>query len=172
MNTRTFFRWFLSGGVLLIAASVLAFGQSTPPTTTPTQGTTLNLPFKIGLSIGYRWYIGHDDVVPTYTISPNDSTVQRNKDSDWSDVVLSGTIAVFPLNFAKPADGSEQYWNRIGFIANVDIASFSIDKAKALSTPLSIEGGIGLAYKITDYFALAASLYCKRIITTYFQEKW
>jgi hypothetical protein len=117
-----------------------------------------------------------------YGISPTDSTLRRERDADYSDFVLSGTVTVFPFSIPLPHPDIEKFTveqvkengfyaavrhipnvatsiiNRIGFVANLNVASFGADQLRTIASTLSIEGGLGLALKLDDHFAVSLSV--------------
>jgi hypothetical protein len=139
-------------------------------------------PFKFALSVGYRWFVADNPNTGVYGISPTDSTLRRERDADYSDFVLSGTVTVFPFSIPLPHPDVDKFTanetnkdpvyaavrnipnlatriiNRIGFIANLNIASFGADQLRTIASTLSIEGGLGLALKLDDHFAVSLSV--------------
>jgi hypothetical protein len=109
-------------------------------------------PFQFGVSVGYRWLVGHDSRPKEYSISVLDKTLQEN-DRDWADFVLSATLAVYP--FAP--DDNTNGWHYLGFIANLNLADFSNGQFNAIGTK-SVEGGLGLALRLNNHFALSCSI--------------
>jgi hypothetical protein len=139
-------------------------------------------PFKFALSVGYRWFVSDNPSTGVYGISPTDSTLRRERDADYSDFVLSGTVTVFPFSIPLPHPDIEKFTveqvkengfyaavrhipnvatsiiNRIGFVANLNVASFGADQLRTIASTLSIEGGLGLALKLDDHFAVSLSV--------------
>jgi hypothetical protein len=126
--------------------------------------TKANKTLQFGLSIGLRQITDLTDVnIRNVVISPIDTTLRVDK-KDPTDVVLSGVIQVFP--WKKSVDtiivGSKtsiktrcKFKCGLGFIVNINLASFNAENIATFNR--SIEGGIGLAWRLTDDFALAAT---------------
>ena len=96
---------------------------------------------ELGLSVGWRRTTGDDaEMRRSASINPADSTLSVDK-IDKNDVVVSGVAVVFPFSFG------------LGFIANVNLATFGGEGAAPFNQ--SIEGGGGLAYRFSEDFAIA-----------------
>jgi hypothetical protein len=121
-----------------------------------------NKTLQFGLSVGMRLITDLSDVnIRNVVISPIDTTLRVDK-KDPADVVLSGAIQVFP--WKKQVDTVIAHGDTtvrircrvkcgIGFLVNINLASFNTDNISTFNR--SIEGGIGLAWRLTDDFALA-----------------
>jgi len=129
-----------------IAARVLALQDSLKATRT----------YRFGLSVGWRAFVGGDRFVTSPAINPADSTVRIDR-TDESDVVLSGVVTAFP--FAAEG-GTRSFfacgWCGLGFVANLNLASFSAESVTSFNQ--SIEGGIGLATAMSNDFSLALTV--------------
>jgi hypothetical protein len=122
-------------------ARILAFRDSLSK-----QSKTL----RLGLSVGWRHILKstgslrRDAVVDPQTKNVSVDSV------DQGDVVLSGVMTAFPWQ------RSDHWIAPLGFLANINLASFG---SEGLSTfNKSIEGGGGLAWKFSDDFALGLTL--------------
>ena len=121
-----------------------------------------NKTLQFGLSVGIRQITDLTDVnIRNVVISPIDTTLRVDK-KDPTDVVLSGVIQVFP--WKKRVDTVISHGDTtvrvrcmvkcgIGFLVNINLASFNTDNISTFNR--SIEGGVGLAWRLTDDFALA-----------------
>jgi hypothetical protein len=130
----------------------------------------VNRTLQFGLSIGIRMITDLDDVnIRNVVISPIDTTLRVDK-RDPTDVVLSGVISVYPwkkreatrisVNTSDTTKRDTTVTYKcgacgLGFVANINLASFNADNIATFNR--SIEGGIGLAWRLTDDFALAAT---------------
>jgi hypothetical protein len=111
--------------------------------------------FKFGLSLGYRRLIGSpSSFVRDAVLNPADSTVQVDT-IDHGAMILSGVVVAFPWKRAARGAPPARHPNawRIGFLANINLASFA--NAEISTFNRSIEGGGGLALRMSDDFALA-----------------
>jgi hypothetical protein len=123
-----------------------------------------NKTLQFGLSLGVRQITDLKDVnVRNVVISPIDTTLRVDK-KDPTDVVLSGMVTVYPWKKQVDTTGrgtpSERVeyrcrWCWLGFVANINLASFNADNVATFNK--SIEGGIGVAVRLTDDFGLAAT---------------
>ena len=119
-----------------------------------------NKTIKFGLSIGIRQITDLKDVnVRNVVISPIDTTLRVDR-KDPTDVVLSGLVVVYP--WKKQVDSSDSKkitsrcnWCWLGFVANINLASFNTDNIATFNK--SIEGGIGVAVRLTDDFGFAGT---------------
>lgn len=111
--------------------------------------------FKFGLSLGYRHLQGSGtSFFRDATLNPADSTVEVEK-IDLGAMVLSGVVVAYPWKrptMSEPSWRARNAW-RVGFIANFDLASFA--NAEVSTFNKSIEGGGGLAVRMSDDFSLA-----------------
>jgi hypothetical protein len=120
---------------------------------------TRNRTFKFGLSVGWRHVVSDTDELYRNAVLTLDSMKVQAERIDRGDVVLSGVVVAFPGK--PPAEGEAccrgvpGLW-RIGFIANIDLASFANDELKTFNK--SIEGGFGVALRLGDDFSLALTL--------------
>lgn len=117
-----------------------------------------NKTFKFGVSLGWRHRIGHrEDFYRDAVLNPADSTVQVDT-IDSGDVVVSAVMVAYPWKQPGP-DGCKvrcgNLW-RLGFVANVDLASFAGDETTTFNE--SIQGGGGLAWRLGDDFSLAMTI--------------
>lgn len=123
---------------------------------------------RVGLSLGLR-LIADFRAAQTrqIAISAIDTTLLVNG-LDIADLNLSGVVVAFPWKRtevprkATPDDTSTTQWNpnflsRLGFLANVNITQIAPQNTSFFNK--SVEGGIGLVYKIgdTDDFGIAAT---------------
>jgi hypothetical protein len=119
---------------------------------------------RIGLSLGLRYITDKADAgIRLIAIDPVDTTVRANG-LELGDLTLSGVVVAFPWKpRAKASAGSAgaplewgcSGWCRWGFIANVNIATISPQNTGVFNK--SIEGGVGIAYRLADDFSLAAT---------------
>ena len=111
--------------------------------------------FHFGLSIGWRHTLSNTGT-PMRDASIDPTTNKVTVDStDVGDFVLSGTVTAFP--WAQAPDSSK--WHKInplGFIANINIASFNADNLSTFNK--SIEGGFGVAWRLASDFAIGATI--------------
>lgn len=114
--------------------------------------------FKIGASVGWRHVVAKGaSLLREVSLNPETHVVTADK-MDQGDVVISAVITAFP--WKKPETASaccakSQAW-RVGFIANVALASFGDEGVNGFNK--SVEGGLGLAYRLSDDFALAGTV--------------
>lgn len=113
--------------------------------------------FRFGLSVGWRHLLAGDaDIVRHATINPADTTVAIDN-IDKGSLLLSGVVVAFP--WTKGDDptccGKRTNLWRLGFIANIDIATFGGESTASFNK--SIEGGLGLTYKLATDFAFAVT---------------
>ena len=115
-----------------------------------------NRTFKFGVSVGWR-HIGEDKSKGLFrnaVLQPGTDTVRLEK-IDQGAVVLSGVVVAFP--FVKLCDTSAVGWRRrfrpLGFIANIDLAEFSDGGVNSFNK--SVEGGLGLAWRLSSDFSTA-----------------
>lgn len=112
--------------------------------------------FHFGLSFGWRGFLGkNESLKEDATIDPRDSTVVVDR-TDQSDVVLSGVVVAYPFAKNRTQRAGDCGVCRFGFIANLTLASFSDDQLTSFNQ--SVEGGIGLAYALSNDFGLAVTL--------------
>lgn len=110
--------------------------------------------FRFGLSVGWRHIISSDSALRRdAAIEPATGKVVVDK-VDQGDVVLSAVAVAFPWKKALEQKASGPW--RLGFIANVDLASFGSESMGGFNK--SIEGGGGLALKLSDGFSLAMTI--------------
>lgn len=107
-----------------------------------------------GFSVGIRYRVSNERVLQDVTISPVDGTL-HGTELDPVDTVVSIVLGAFPLKTKKL-----KYWyERVGFLANINLANFGPNDGADLSIfNKSVDGGIGLAYLLGDGdFAIAAT---------------
>ena len=75
-------------------------------------------------------------------------------------MVLSGLVVVYP--WKRQVDSTDKAkltsrcgWCWLGFVANINLASFNSDNIASFNK--SIEGGIGVAVRLTDDFGFAGT---------------
>jgi hypothetical protein len=132
--------------------------------------------FKLGLSLGWRHLLARgEDAVRDATIDPATNAV-RVDEIDNGAVVLSGIMTAYPWKRAAATEEASaggavpgavatressaperprswfgrNAW-RVGFLANVNLAAFGAENVTTFNE--SIEGGIGLAYRLSDDFS-------------------
>lgn len=119
-----------------------------------------NRSFTFGLSVGWRHIVGGKRTVNRdAVITPNDHVV-RIDEIDNGSVVVSGVVLATPFKKYKDAtaqrlDRANSLW-RLGFLANVDLASFSADKVSTFNQ--SVEGGGGVVVRLSDDFGIGLTL--------------
>ncbi len=117
-----------------------------------------NRTFKFGLSVGWRHILGERSTFyRDAVLNPADSTVQVDS-IDAGDVVLSAVVVAYPWKMPDAATdagccGVGTWLWRLGFIANVDLASFGSDQVVGFNH--SIEGGGGVAWRLASDFSAA-----------------
>jgi hypothetical protein len=127
-----------------------------------------------GLSLGARLITDtHDKNFRDVSIDPVTSNLVKDG-TDGMDIVLSGVVVATPFSkgapftrrvttitprSGRPADTTYTtkscFLCRIGFIANINLASFSPDAIATFNH--SLEGGFGISLHLSDDFALAAT---------------
>lgn len=75
-----------------------------------------------------------------------DTTLQVDP-RDRGDIILSGVVIAYPFHTTR-----SKFWRNFGFMANVNIADFTSESITINNK--SIEGGLGLAYKLHENFSL------------------
>ena len=132
-----------------------------------------NATFRFGLSVGWRRVVGPSSaLLQDVALDPMNGNVIVDP-IDRSAVVLSGVVSAFPwrntaLAVAKdpkkippPSRLTERLrrgtaaW-RWGFLANVNVASFTQENIAVFNQ--TVEGGLGLAYKMNESFAVALTV--------------
>jgi hypothetical protein len=110
--------------------------------------------FHFGLSLGWRHIIeSTGSVYRDVVIDPVTNQVEVDP-IDNGDFVLSGIVTAFP--FGQGARIGTLSMQDLGFLANVNIASFSSDNIATFNK--SIEGGFGLAWRLAKDFSLGVTI--------------
>ena len=108
---------------------------------------------QFGFSIGYRqaFSIGEaDKFLAEASISPIDSTLQVELINRHS-FLVSAVISVYPF------DGKTEKWHKdLGAYANINLAEIASDGNFQSIFNQKIEGGMGLAWRFSDEFAIGA----------------
>jgi hypothetical protein len=92
------------------------------------------------------------------SISPIDSTLQIDS-KDRGAVIISGVI------MATPFVTKQSWLSNLGFVANVNLAAISSENVNTINNK-SIEGGLGISYRLQSNFALALTydlVYSRRL---------
>lgn len=117
---------------------------------------------QIGLSVGYRraFSIGHaDKFLAEASISPMDTTLQVELGNRHS-FLLSAIVSVYPFENRerdyKINDTDIFSHKRIGCYANINLLELSGDGDFSSIFNKKIEGGLGLAYKLSEAFSIGA----------------
>lgn len=125
--------------------------------------------FRFGLSVGWRHVVGSQkSLMQDVSLNPLNGNVTVDP-IDRGAVVLSGVVTAFPWRnnelsmttvavantVAKRFASASAAW-RWGFIANINVASFSQENVAAFNQ--SVEGGLGIAYKMSEDFSLAVTM--------------
>lgn len=111
--------------------------------------------FKMGVSVGWRYTFGSGHrALRDVAIDPVTRNVQLDN-VDNNAVVLSGVLSAFPWGRNAKTKRAKN-WSWLGFVANIDFASFGTETTSAFNK--SIEGGGGIAMRMHDDFALALTL--------------
>lgn len=112
--------------------------------------------FKWGLSIGWRHIQAPESSLLRNAVLQEGTDTVRVAKIDRGAVVVSGAVVAYPWTFTEEAANERIHRGRLGFIANIAVASFGQDKIASFNE--SVEGGIGLAYRVSQDFALAATV--------------
>jgi hypothetical protein len=100
------------------------------------------------VSLGIRYIYDKAEYFGEPSISPIDSTLQIDS-RDRGAVILSGVV------MATPFTASRKGWLAgLGFVANVNLAEISSEDISTINSK-SIEGGLGVSYRLQSNFALA-----------------
>lgn len=127
--------------------------------------------FRFGLSLGWRHIMAKDaSLMQDVAVDPVTGHVVPER-IDRGALVLSGVVTAFPWRndalskAAKggtntppvrgPLGGALAPW-RLGFLANINVASFTQDNISVFNK--SVEGGLGVAYKMNEDFSLALTV--------------
>lgn len=102
--------------------------------------------FHFGLSLGWRRVFSGSGGNREAAINPATLKVESDG-TDHDDFVLSGIVTAFPL---------KRSWSPLGFVANVNLASFTSDNIATFNK--SIEGGGGLAWRLAPDFAVGFTI--------------
>jgi hypothetical protein len=100
------------------------------------------------VSLGIRYIYDKEAYIGEPSISPIDSTLQIDS-RDRGAVILSGVVMATPF-----AADRKSWLNGLGFVANVNLAEISSKDVNMLNSK-SIEGGLGISYRLQSNFALA-----------------
>ncbi len=101
--------------------------------------------FRFGLSVGWRTILSPDERrLRDVAIAPDGRLLVDR--TDGSSVILSGVVAAYPFD-------ETSRWNRLGFLANINLADFSSESVGVFNK--SIEGGLGLGVRLNADFAVA-----------------
>jgi hypothetical protein len=112
---------------------------------------SLNQKFKVGLSVGWRHIVDVGSGMKSAQINLKDSTLILDK-SDRGAVLISAIMGVYPFMKDENAlDGTLKWYKRIGFIVNVNLASFGSSQAQSIFNQ-QVEGGLGLGYILSGKF--------------------
>jgi len=103
-----------------------------------------NKTFAFGVSIGPRYLFDYTTAARSAAVVVPGKIDAAN--ADRVDMVLSGVVIARP--FSRPC----LKW--LGFLAKLDLAQ--LDTAR-VSGPKSIDGGIGIAFQLNEYFSLGLS---------------
>jgi hypothetical protein len=103
--------------------------------------------FAVGL--GVRFIYDKKEYFGEPSISPIDSTLQIDS-RDRGAVILSGVV------MATPFVNSGGAMSNLGFVANVNLAEISSENISTINNK-SIEGGLGISYRLQSNFALAVT---------------
>lgn len=112
-----------------------------------------NRNYKVGITVGWRQLIDGDGVYRNAVIDPTTYLV-RVDDIDKGDLTLSGVVIAFPwtqlteTRIRRAAAG-------LGFVANINVATFGSDGVATFNK--SIEGGLGIAYRLGDDFGIGVT---------------
>ena len=110
--------------------------------------------FHFGLSLGWRHILSSTGTVyRDVVIDPMTDKVEVDP-IDNGDFVLSGIVTAFP--FDEKARFVAIPVHNLGFLANVNIASFSSDNLATFNK--SMEGGFGLAWRMKNDFAIGLTI--------------
>jgi hypothetical protein len=105
--------------------------------------------FRLGLSVGWRHRLKTTgDIYRDVVIDPTTNFVQVDE-IDRGDVVLSGIMTAYPFQVGTRA-------GPLGFVANVNIASFDAENIGAFNR--TIEGGGGIAWRLNPDFGLGFTM--------------
>jgi hypothetical protein len=103
--------------------------------------------FRFGLSLGWRHILsGTATSFNEASINPTTLVVETD-DRDQGDFVLSGIVTAFPFR-------NNASW--LGFLANVNVASFDADNIATFNK--SLEGGFGLAGRLGPDFSIGVTI--------------
>ncbi|MDZ7288720.1 MAG: hypothetical protein ONB44_03325 [candidate division KSB1 bacterium] len=99
------------------------------------------------VSLGVRFIYDKKEYFGEPSISPIDSTLQIDS-RDRGAVILSGVV------MATPFVNKGSWLSNLGFVANVNLAEISSETFTTINNK-SIEGGLGISYRLQSNFALA-----------------
>lgn len=104
---------------------------------------------QAGLSLGWRTIPRRSDR-QFRDVALNAAGVLLLDESDANSVVLSGVVTAYPFR------DSNSRRKDLGFVANLNLADFSADSVGMFNK--SIEGGLGLAWRLNPDFAVAFTI--------------
>lgn len=110
------------------------------------------------VSLGVRFIYDKQEYFGEPSISPIDSTLQIDS-KDRGAVIISGVI------MATPFVTKGSWISNLGFVANVNLAAISSENVNTINNK-SIEGGLGISYRLQSNFALAVTydlVYSRRL---------
>jgi hypothetical protein len=110
------------------------------------------------VSLGVRFIYDKEEYFGEPSISPIDSTLQIDS-KDRGAVIISGVIMATPFATKK------SWVSNLGFVANVNLAEISSENLNTFNNK-SIEGGLGISYRLQSNFALAVTydlVYSRRL---------
>jgi hypothetical protein len=110
------------------------------------------------VSLGVRFIYDKEEYFGEPSISPIDSTLQIDS-KDRGAVIISGVI------MATPFVTKQSWLSNLGFVANVNLAAISSENVNTINNK-SIEGGLGISYRLQSNFALALTydlVYSRRL---------
>lgn len=114
-----------------------------------------NRVFKWGLSIGWRNLLGDENSLYRNAVLQAGSDTVRAEKIDRGALVLSGALVAFPWKLPIERGAKVPRKAHLGFIANIAFATFGEDNITTFNQ--SIEGGLGVAYRMSTDFALAVT---------------
>lgn len=104
----------------------------------------------LAVGLGVRFIYDKKQYFGDPSISPIDSTLQIDN-RDRGAVILSGVVMATPFKASR-----NKLLSGLGFVANVNLAEISGENINTLNNQ-SIEGGLGIAFRLQSNFALAVT---------------
>ena len=149
------------GAVLLVLTfSGTAVAQVGGAAAAAPSTTGLTSLFKVGIGAGHRiFFPSTGQIVSDASINPKDHTLQVDG-RDWADFVIASVLIADPFSAYTESYDAHKRWiawalSHIAFVAKLDL--LQIDSG-GVGAGKSVEGGIGLAYRLHTNLYFAATL--------------